>query len=151
MTLLQNSNDETSTPTTVSAQTVRPKPVSYAKFASIDVSSPLGQYIVTLTGTGCEKNNHHISDAKFVPPVERRTTAARGVRRTRFPLTFRGYRDRLANKQSPHAFCFTPTERELRMQTLRTGSLLSRYHLIERSSLNPFLVQQKVQKIGLTI
>ena len=107
--------------------TVRPKPVSYSKFTSIDVSSPLGQYISGLTGSGCES-------VDVVRDVCSSTASdvGRPTRRTRVPVSFKGYKDRLANKQSSHKYCFTARDRELRMQTIRTGKFLSLdYYLLE--------------------
>jgi hypothetical protein len=101
---------------------VRPKPGSYAKFLSIDVSSPLGCYITDLTKTGIEAENR--IDIRSLCTVERRTTGQRGSRRTRFPVTYRGSRDRLEKKQSPHVYCFTREQHCLRLQTLRTGKRL---------------------------
>ena len=109
-------------PSSAPGNLVRPKPGSYAKFLSIDVSSPLGQYINDLTKSACDS-----IDIKALCQMERKTAALRssygqrGARRTRFPVTFRGPKDRLAQKQSPHQYCFTREQFRQRIQTLKTG------------------------------
>ena len=115
----KNSEDDvllSNTPAAAAPTTVRPKPVSYSKFTTIDVSSPLGQYISGLTGSGCE----NVDDVRDVC-ASTVSDVGRPTRRTRVPVTFKGYKDRMANKQSSHKYCFTARDRELRMQTIRTG------------------------------
>ena len=100
---------------------VRPKPGSYAKFLSIDVSSPLGCYITDLTKSSCDP-----IDIQALCLLERATTRSskdlRAARRTRFPVTYRGPRDRLAQKQAAHQYCFTRAEYLEKMRTLKTGN-----------------------------
>lgn len=123
-----------------SSKVVRPKPSTYAKFVSIDVSSPLGQYI-------CELNRHNGDeeiDISSLCAAERKTvlrsvtpqngdegrmeingtTIVHGGHGEEFPVTYRRLqkgRNSVAHRQDPHVYCFTTLQKAVRMQTLVTG------------------------------
>lgn len=130
---------------TSSSKVVRPKPSTYAKFLSIDVSSPLGQYIYSLSSsttkdtidisTLCTAERKSalrslmpqnssddgliISTSDYLPDI---FESGHGEE---FPVTYKGNRLRKAKKEDPHLYCFTRQQKAVRMYTLQHGNTIS--------------------------
>ena len=124
-----------------SSKVVRPKPSTYAKFLSIDVCSPLGQYIYSLSSSTKDeidisslcmaerksalrsvvphKNTYSekiFSKTLYFPPL------VVGGHGEEFPITYR--RNRLRSqqgRQEPHLYCFNKHHKAVRKFTLKYG------------------------------
>jgi len=124
-----------------SSKVVRPKPSTYAKFLSIDVCSPLGQYIYSLSSNTKDEidisslcmaerksalrsvvphkdtySEKIFSKSLYFPPL------VVGGHGTEFPITYR--RNRLRSqqgRQEPHLYCFNKQHKAVRAYTLKYG------------------------------
>ena len=121
------------------SKVVRPKPSTYAKFLSIDVSSPLGQYIYSLSSDTKDRidisslcmaerksalrsvqptNTQGVKIANkssYFPPIYE------GGHGDEFPVTFRSHRYRKVGKEDPHNYCFNKYQKAVRKYTLEHG------------------------------
>jgi hypothetical protein len=124
-----------------SSKVVRPKPSTYAKFLSIDVSSPLGQYIYSLS-----KSTEDIIDIASLCMAERKTALRsvipqspdaeilsasqylpailKGGHGEEYPVSYRGHRLRNARKQDSHVYCFNRRQKAVRRFTLDKGKYI---------------------------
>ena len=118
-----------------------PKPTTYAKFLSVDVSSPLGQYIYSLSTSQEEIDISSLCVAErkaalrsvAVPNqiVRQRVSAdglapliVEGGHGDEFPVSYRGQRtSRHSKKQDPHKYCFTSREKAVRLFALENGKI----------------------------
>ena len=133
-----------------SSKVVRPRPSTYAKFLSIDVSSPLGQYIYSLSSA----NSRDTIDISSLCIAERKS-ALRSVIpsnksdeiiRTRsvffphlfegghgkeFPVTFKSPKPR-EGKEDSHIYCFNHHQAAVRQFCLDHGKWTFQYHQYPR-------------------
>ena len=123
-----------------SSKVVRPKPSTYAKFLSIDVCSPLGQYIYSLSSSTKDEidisslcmaerksalrsvvphlntcSEKIFSKSVYMPPL------VVGGHGTEYPVTYRGSRLRNLRKQDPHLYCFSNHQKAVKKFTLLYG------------------------------
>jgi len=101
---------------TTATTVVRPKPSSYTKFLSIDFTSPLGQYILSLGSVGGSAGSINIES---LCASDRRGMRSAGIEG--FPITYRGPKDRADRKRDHHQYCFTKNELRIRQFTLNKG------------------------------
>ena len=139
---------------TPTSHVVRPKPGSYAKFLSIDVSSPLGKYICELTNSGCEEAEKiDISTLCFQAERKSALRSANGTGEG-FPVSYRGQpRDRLAAKQDPHIYCFNKTQRAVRLRAIQTGlSAVTMQHMkkLQRKQLRVNVKKLRLHSLPVT-
>ena len=103
-------------------QTIRPRPTSYAKFVSIDISSPLGQHIIKMGDIGL--NTRMWVSATETPAPGRKglrsETANTEDKPEEFPITYKKDTPK-ALSRIPHQFCFNSLQRKMRMQILEQG------------------------------
>lgn len=124
----------------IPSKVVRPKPSTYAKFLSIDIASPLGQYIYSLSKNTKDKidisslcmaerksalrsmmpSNSSVisitsSQSNYMPPLYE------GGHGDEFPVTFRSHRYRKKGKEDPHLYCFNKYQKAVRRYTLEHG------------------------------
>ena len=126
-----------------SSKVVRPKPSTYAKFLSIDVCSPLGQYIYSLSSSTnsdeidisslclAERKSALRSVAphsntyseKIISQSEYFPNLYKGGHGDEFPVTHRRNRLRNGSRQDPHLYCFTRQHMAVRKFTLKHGKM----------------------------
>jgi len=122
-----------------SSKVVRPRPSTYAKFLSIDVSSPLGQYIYSLSSA----NSRDTIDISSLCTAERKSALRSGIPSNKsdeiissrsvffphlykgghgkeFPVTFKSPKPR-KGKEDTHTYCFNHHQTAVRQFTLRHG------------------------------
>ena len=110
----------------------RPKASSYDKFMDIELSSPLGKYIVSSSKLGLDAQNPASRGFKsveeYIREVEQRcpgtSRAFKSCNATfdvkqKWLSTFRGSRKK--STQWVHLYCFTTSQMEKRMRELRCG------------------------------
>ncbi len=119
-----------------------PKPTTYAKFLSVDVSSPLGQYIYSLS------TSHEAIDISSLCVAERKAALrsiagaqqvvthrsstdglapliVEGGHGEEYPISYRGQRSRHSKKQDSHMYCFTRHQKAVRTFTLEHGESMT--------------------------
>lgn len=124
-----------------SSKVVRPKPSTYAKFLSIDVCSPLGQYIYSLSSSTnsdeidisslclAERKSALRSVAphsntyseKIISQSEYFPNLYKGGHGDEFPVSHRRNRLRNGSRQDPHLYCFNRQHTAVRKFTLKHG------------------------------
>ena len=137
--LKMNPTSRASTLSSNSSSVVRPRPSTYAKFLSIDVSSPLGQYIYSLSST---YNRDEVIDISSLCMAERKSALRSYVEHNRsdeiifsrseyfphmyqgghgeeFPVTSRSKQK--APKEDPRIYCFNQRQMAVRKFTLDNG------------------------------
>ena len=125
---------------------VRPKPSTYAKFLSIDVSSPLGQYIYSLSSA----NSRDTIDISSLCIAERKSALRsvipsnksdeiistrsvyfphlfEGGHGKEFPVTFKSPKPR-EGKEDSHMYCFNHHQAAVRQFCLDHGKWTFQYH-----------------------
>ena len=110
---------------------IQPKAASYAKFVSIDFSSPLGKLIIKT----CEAEIHRQigGNAPVVVASERKGLRCRNTttlcilddKEEDFPVTFKKDRFQPARRE-PHLYCFNSFQRQMRLQVLEQGKRFSK-------------------------
>ena len=140
---LKLSGSHSSNSSSSSSKVVRPKPSTYAKFLSIDVCSPLGQYIYSLSS-----NTNDEIDISTLCMAERKSALRSVVPHSNtcsekvfsksiyypplvvgghgeeYPVTYRGNRLRNLRKQDPHILCFNRQQKAVKRFTLQYGKLI---------------------------
>lgn len=139
---LASSTGSTSKLSTISSSSkvVRPRPSTYAKFLSIDVCSPLGQYIYSLSSSS---NRAEVIDISSLCMAERKSALRNYVGPSKsdeiihsksiyFPhlfqsghgeeysVTFRATRSQ-SSKEDPHLYCFNQRQMAVKQFTLHYG------------------------------
>ena len=120
-----------------SSKVVRPRPSTYAKFLSIDVCSPLGQYIYRLSN-----NKDEVIDISSLCMAERKSALRNYVETKRrdevirsksiyFPNLFQSghgeeynvtFRVSQRSKEDPHLYCFNHRQMAVKKFTLHSFS-----------------------------
>ena len=109
---------------------VRPKPLTYAKFFNVDISSPLGKLIIR-TGEMGVNDRIDINATELAIP-ERKGLRSEGADtlvtlddKEDFPITYlKKAHEKLsrAGKRIPHQYCFNTLQRKIRAQILEKGN-----------------------------
>ena len=132
----------------IPSKVVRPKPSTYAKFLSIDIASPLGQYIYSLSKNTKDKidisslcmaerksalrsmmpSNSSVisitsSQSNYMPPIYE------GGHGDEFPVTFRSHRYRKKDREDPHLYCFNKYQKAVRRYTIEHGNYTFLYRI----------------------
>ena len=144
-----------------SSKVVRPKPSTYAKFLSIDVCSPLGQYIYSLSSS----TNSDEIDISSLCLAERKSALRsvlphsntysekiisqsvyfpnlyKGGHGDEFPVSHRRNRLRNGSRQDPHLYCFNRQHTAVRKFTLKHGKTNDFIYSVKEQSFMNFILK----------